>query len=125
MGRPRIERFVLRALDARRAELRICVCAEPRWFVPDPNDVEAYQVEASPTFPPGIAPLTWIAVVQIDDLPQPTRGVLEVAASLYGTEEFDLSPNEDLGQMLLDLRATTWAPEPVSASCIDALFCQK
>ena len=113
--RPRIDRFVLRVLDARRAELRVCTapppvcCQDPHDFdIPDDSDL--CDEPESPS-----SPQSWTTVIPIDALPQFTRDVLAVAASLYETEELDLSANDELEQLLRELRATTWTPEPGAA----------
>lgn len=64
----------------------------------------------------GDTPQAWIAVVPLDSLPAQTREVLRIAADLYETDELDLSASEELEQLLLSLRATTWAPEPLPVS---------
>lgn len=123
----RIDRYVLRLLDSDRAELRVCA-AHPDAFASthmpraagadsrttwDDDEHDDERGDDDAFFESTDAPQAWTAVIPIESLPAGTREVLQVARGLYEIDELDLSASADLEQLLLALRATTWAPEPV------------
>ncbi len=121
-ARWRIHRFVLRMLDSRRAEL--CICAiDPEFLAEDEatddarrlaplsvDDVEAMALAAE------AASLAWTAVIPIHTLPAGTRDALRSAVEIFETDELDCSAGEELERLLLDLRSTTWTPQPLRVS---------
>jgi hypothetical protein len=62
------------------------------------------------------SPVTWTAIIGLDELPPDTRHVLSVAARVYEIDELDLNLSDGLEDLLRNLRDTTWAPEPASVS---------
>ncbi len=124
--RVRIDRFVLRLLDARRAELR--VCARPSDTLDEldlfghaglatslPLTVEGDPIPGVPTIHPvedDEIPTWWTAIVEIDALPFDTRRVLLRAARFHDGEALDLHAPDQVAQLLFELRRATWTPDP-------------
>lgn len=124
-SRLRIDRFILRLLDSHRAELR--VSARPADLIEDfetlglagldpslPLTVEGGTVLYTPSalVIDDDVPLSWTAVIEIDELPPRTRKVLLRAARLRDGEELDLHAPDEVERLLMELRGTTWTPEP-------------
>lgn len=128
-SRLRIDRFVLRLLDSRRAEVR--VCATPSELIEDFQALERAGLDPSlpltvegaevPFVPQTLVidddvPLSWTAIIEIDELPPRMRKTLMRTARLRDGEELDLHAPDEVEQLLLELRRTTWTPEPVAVA---------
>lgn len=126
-GRVRVSHMLLRLLDGERAELRVCCDpVAPEESMMDMDVVAtAEEIAANPELERQAAlrrwasaegPVTWTAIIGLDDLPPDTRRVLSMAARVYEIDELDLSPSDGLEDLLRNLRDTTWTPEPASMS---------
>lgn len=128
--RVRVSHMLLRLLDGERAELRVCCDPAPSDGLLDMDETEAaLEAAASSSAPPTPqrqaalrrltsleTPVTWTAIIGLEALPADTRHVLSVAARIYEIDELDLGLADGLADLLLNLRDTTWTPEPVSMS---------
>jgi hypothetical protein len=121
--------MLLRLLDGERAELRVCCDPLPSEDMFDIEETAALEAAVSAVtssdaqrqsalrrLAAAESPVTWTAIVALDELPPDTRHVLSVAARVYEIDELDLNLSDGLEDLLRNLRDTTWAPEPASVS---------
>ena len=129
--RVRVSHMLLRLLDGERAELRVCCEPLPSDDILDVDETAVLEAAASElsiaaseaqrrTDLRRIAgvdsPVTWTAIIALDELPPDTRHVLSVATRIYEIDELDLNLSDGLEELLRNLRDTTWTPEPASVS---------